>query len=224
MSYAPIISRHQTIPDFNEMYIGGVDEAGRGALAGPVVAAAVILDPKSAINGCADSKKLSPRRRDYLAAKIKDTALAWAIGSADSNEIDRLNILKATLLAMKRAIESLAIKPQRVLIDGNCCPQSDIQCTAIVKGDDRVTCIAAASILAKTTRDRQMCALADQYPLYHFAEHKGYATRKHVTALANHGSCPEHRMSWLKVQQIVTQSVLPLDSPNNRNRSNKPQA
>ena len=221
MRYAAIISRNQVIPDFGEKYISGVDEAGRGALAGPVVAAAVILDPKSPIEGCTDSKKLSPRRREYLAAKIKDTALAWAIGSSDSKEIDQLNILNATLLAMQRAINSLKIKPQRVLIDGNRCPQSSIQCHAIINGDDRVKCIAAASILAKTTRDRQMRLLADKYPLYHLAEHKGYATPKHIAALANYGSCPLHRVSWPKVQAIIAQPLLALDKISTHNHPQK---
>ena len=208
MKVAQVILRDQTIPNFGEAYIAGVDEAGRGALAGPVVAAAVILNPKLPIVGCADSKKLSASRRDYLADKIKDTALAWAIGSADSEEIDRLNILNATLLAMQRAIESLEIKPQRVLIDGNRCPPGNMRYNAIVGGDDRVSCIAAASILAKTTRDRQMRMLAHKYPSYRFAQHKGYATRLHVSALANHGSCPVHRISWRKVQEIIAQPLL----------------
>ena len=211
MNHKNVILRHQAIPRFSETYIAGVDEAGRGALAGPVVAAAVILDSKQAIEGCVDSKKLSPARRDYLADKIKEVARAWAIGSADSDEIDRINILNATLLAMQRAIEGLDPKPQRVLIDGNRCPQSDIPCNAIIAGDDRVLCIAAASILAKTTRDRQMRMFAHRYPSYHFAEHKGYATRKHKLALTNHGSCALHRMSWVKVREAIAQVPLPLD-------------
>ena len=214
MNYKNVILRNQAIPRFVETYIAGVDEAGRGALAGPVVAAAVILDSKQAIEGCVDSKKLSPARRDYLADKIKEVARAWAIGSADSDEIDRINILNATLLAMKRAIEGLEPKPQRVLIDGNRCPQSYIPCNAIIAGDDRMLCIAAASILAKTTRDRQMRMLADRYPSYHFAEHKGYATRKHRLALTNHGSCAVHRMSWVKVREAIAQVSLPLNEKN----------
>ena len=210
MDCANIILRNQAIPSFDETHIAGVDEAGRGALAGPVVAAAVILDSKFPIDGCADSKKLSPPRRDYLADKIKANACAWAIGSADNYEIDRLNILNATLLAMKRAIEGLDIKPQRVLIDGNRCPQSSIPCNAMIAGDDRMACIAAASILAKTTRDRQMRVLASKYPSYYFAEHKGYATRKHKLALRNCGSCSVHRISWHKVQELITQATLPL--------------
>ena len=210
MNYANIILRNQAIPRFGETHIAGVDEAGRGALAGPVVAAAVVLDSNLPIEGCVDSKKLSPTRREYLADKIKAYALAWAIGSADSDEIDRVNILNATLLAMKRAIESLDIKPQRVLIDGNRCPQIDIKCNAIIAGDDRIACISAASILAKTTRDRQMRLMADKYPSYHFAEHKGYATRKHVVALTNYGSCSLHRTSWPKVRELITQAPLPL--------------
>ena len=217
MTGVSVISRDQAIPNFGEAYIAGVDEAGRGALAGPVVAAAVVLDPKLPIVGCADSKKLSADRREYLADKIKERAQAWAIGSADNMEIDRLNILNATLLAMQRAIEALAIKPHRLLIDGNRCPQSDIQCNAIIGGDDRVSCISAASILAKTTRDRQMRMLARKYPLYRFAEHKGYATRKHITALVNHGSCPLHRISWRKVQELVAQASLPLNDMDNHN-------
>ena len=203
-----IYLRNQTLPQFDGMCIAGVDEAGRGALAGPVIAAAVILNPKSPVEGCVDSKKLSAARREYLADKIKANALAWAIGSADNEEINELNILNATLLAMKRAIEGLEIEPQRVLIDGNHCPQSDIPCDAVIDGDNRLICIAAASILAKTTRDSQMCSLADKYPKYYFAEHKGYATRKHVSALANHGSCAVHRTAWRGVQAIVTQGRL----------------
>ena len=210
MDCASVILRNQAIPSFDEAHIAGVDEAGRGALAGPVVAAAVILDSKSPIDGCADSKKLSSARRDYLAAKIKANACAWAIGSADNYEIDRLNILNATLLAMKRAIEGLDIKPQRVLIDGNRCPQSNIPCNAMIAGDNRMACIAAASILAKTTRDKQMRVLASKYPSYYFAEHKGYDTRKHRMALRKRGSCSVHRMSWHKVQKLITQATLPL--------------
>ncbi len=214
MNCENVILRHQAIPRFGEIYIAGVDEAGRGALAGPVVAAAVILDSERTIDGCVDSKKLSPARREYLADKIKESAHAWAIGSADSDEIDRVNILNATLLAMQRAIEGLDLKPQRVLIDGNRCPQSDIPCNAIIAGDDRTMCIAAASILAKTTRDRQMRMLADKYPSYHFAEHKGYATTKHKRALMNHGSCALHRTSWAKVREAIAQVPLPLDERN----------
>ncbi|MBC6414622.1 MAG: ribonuclease HII [Chromatiales bacterium] len=205
MSCASVILRNQALPDFSERYIGGVDEAGRGALAGPVVAAVVILDAQSPVKGCVDSKKLSESRRDYLAAQIKKTALAWSIGSAENEEIDRLNILNATLLAMQRAIESLKIKPQRLLIDGNRCPSSTIRCHAVINGDNRVMSIAAASILAKTTRDAQMRLWSDKYPLYHLAEHKGYATRKHIAALANYGSCPLHRVSWRKVREVVAQ-------------------
>ena len=211
VNHTNIILRHQAIPHFDETHIAGVDEAGRGALAGPVVAAAVILDPKSSINGCVDSKKLSPARRMYLASKIKNNACAWAVGSANNDEIDRLNILNATLLAMQRAIKGLKLKPQRILIDGNRCPQSNIPCNAIIAGDDRITGIDAASILAKTTRDRQMQVLANKYPSYHFAEHKGYATHKHKLALANHGGCALHRMSWVKVRELVAQVSLNLD-------------
>ena len=215
MPHASVILRNQSIPDFREQYIAGVDEAGRGALAGPVVAAAVILDPQSPIEGCVDSKKLSAPRRAYLADKIKAHALAWAIGSADNAEIDRFNILNATLLAMERAVAGLPIRVQRVLVDGNRYPKNlgcELECRhAIVGGDERVTCIAAASILAKTTRDRQMCQLAKQYPAYHFAQHKGYATRRHVAALAEHGSCAVHRVSWDKVQRLTAQTSLTLE-------------
>ena len=203
-----IYLRNQSLPHFSEMFIAGVDEAGRGALAGPVIAAAVILNPKSPVEGCVDSKKLSAARREYLATKIKANALAWAIGSADNKEINQFNILNATLLAMRRAIEGLDIKPQRILIDGNRCPQSDVPCVAVIGGDDRLSCISAASILAKTTRDSQMRSLANKYPKYYFAEHKGYATRKHVNALANHGSCALHRTAWRGVQAIVAQGKL----------------
>ncbi|WP_281350180.1 ribonuclease HII [Allochromatium palmeri] len=176
--------------------IAGVDEAGRGPLAGPVCAAAVILDPARPIAGIDDSKKLSPARRERLEPLIREQALAWSVAWASAEEIDQINILQATLLAMRRAVESLQIRPERVLIDGNRCPELDIAAEAIVGGDGSVPAIGAASILAKVARDRFMVELDAECPGYGFAKHKGYPTREHLDALARLGPCRWHRLSF----------------------------
>jgi ribonuclease HII len=185
------------------LLICGVDEAGRGPLAGPVCAAAVILDPAHPISGLADSKKLSERQRDQLTPLIREQALAWAVAYAEVEEIDRLNILQATLLAMKRAVLSLSITPQQVLVDGLYYPQTGIPSTAIVKGDSKVAAISAASILAKTSRDALMLELHEQHPHYGFAEHKGYPTASHLAALREHGVLAVHRKSFRPVRDLL---------------------
>ena len=181
--------------------VAGVDEAGRGPLAGPVVAAAVILDPSRPIRGLRDSKLLTEAARDRLAVAIRARALAWAVASSDVGEIDLINILQASLLAMRRAIEALGVKPQEALIDGNCCPRLPCPSRAIVKGDRDVPAISAASILAKTVRDAMLVELHGVYPVYGFAQHKGYATAEHLAALTLHGPCPAHRRSFAPVLQ-----------------------
>lgn len=183
--------------------IGGVDEAGRGPLAGAVYAAAVILDPARPIAGLADSKTLSEKKRDSLAVQIKEHALSWAVASSSVAEIDRINILQASLLAMKRAVESLHLLPERILVDGLHCPKVAMPAEAIVKGDSRVAAIAAASILAKTARDAEMCRLHAIYPQYEFASHKGYSTQVHLERLLAHGACPEHRRSFAPVRELL---------------------
>ncbi len=181
--------------------ICGVDEAGRGPLAGPVVAAAVILDPAQPIVGLADSKKLSAARREQLAAEICLKAIAWSIAAASVEEIDEINIFQATLLAMQRAVAGLSLRPQEILIDGNRCPALDIPARAIVGGDATVAEISAASILAKTTRDAGMPALDVLYPGYDFVRHKGYGTAAHLAALRTLGPCPAHRRSFAPVRE-----------------------
>lgn len=181
--------------------LAGVDEAGRGPLVGNVVAAAVILDNDRPIDGLADSKKLSPRRREQLAEEIRGSAIAWRVISVNAAEIDRINILQATLRAMQQAVEQLDITPDHVLIDGNRCPDINIPVTAVVKGDTRVAEISAASILAKVERDAQMHELHEIYPQYGFDQHKGYPTKAHIHALAEHGPCPEHRTSYRPVRE-----------------------
>ena len=184
--------------------IAGVDEVGRGPLAGPVVAAAVILDPARPIAGLADSKTLSPLRREQLATEIRAKALAWALGRAEVAEIDRLNILQASLLAMQRAIAALSIVPEQALVDGNRCPLLACPCRAIVKGDATVPAISAASILAKVARDAEMGELHERYPRYGFAQHKGYPTAAHRDALRRFGPCPEHRHSFAPVAAALS--------------------
>ena len=174
----------------------GIDEAGRGPLAGTVVAAAVILDPLRPIAGLNDSKKLSEKKRDALAVLIRERAVAWFVASASVEEIDRLNILHATMLAMQRAVAGLAVRPLSALVDGNRCPKLDIPCEAIIKGDGKVASIAAASILAKTVRDAEMLGLHKQYPMYGFDRHMGYPTAAHFKALEEHGASPVHRRSF----------------------------
>lgn len=177
-------------------YIGGVDEAGRGPLAGPVVAAAVILNPQRPIVGLADSKKLTAKKREQLANLIKQQALAWAIAEASVEEIDHLNILRASLLAMQRAVCALKLTPSLVLVDGNQLPQLSCPMRAIVGGDATEPVISAASILAKTARDAMLLAFDQQYPHYGFARHKGYPTREHYAALRVHGVLSIHRKSF----------------------------
>ena len=181
--------------------VAGVDEAGRGPLAGPVVAAAVILDPRRPIEGLADSKTLTAARREALAREIRRHASAHAVAQADVAEIDALNILHATMLAMRRAVEALGVAPDEVLVDGNRCPDVACRVRAIVKGDRDVAAISAASILAKTVRDALLVELDATYPAYGFAQHKGYPTPEHLAALARHGPCPAHRRSFAPVAQ-----------------------
>jgi ribonuclease HII len=181
----------------------GVDEAGRGPLAGPVVAAAVILDPVRPIAGLADSKKLSAARREKLAVEIREKALAWCVAEASVAEIDALNILQATLLAMQRAVTGLALVPNEALIDGNRCPRLDVPARAIIGGDATVAEISAASILAKTVRDAGMLAMHARYPQYGFDRHKGYGTAAHLAALREHGPSPEHRLSFAPVREAA---------------------
>ena len=191
------------IPSHGDMRIAGIDEAGRGPLAGPVFAAAVILDPERPIHGLADSKTLSAARRDQLALAIRSQALAWCIASASVEEIDSLNILQATMLAMRRACEGLAVSPDKALIDGNRLPVG-LGCLAeaIVKGDAKVASISAASILAKTARDADCLVLHESYPDYAFDQHKGYGTALHLLRLQEHGPCPAHRRSFAPVKRF----------------------
>jgi ribonuclease HII len=183
--------------------IAGVDEVGRGPLAGPVVAAAVILDSDKPIDGLMDSKKLSEARRETLSLEIRQKSLAWAIARAEVEEIDTLNILQASLLAMQRAVEQLSLAPQQVLVDGNRCPKLSYPVEAIVQGDNRVPAISAASIIAKVARDNEMVQLAQQYPGYGFEGHKGYPTRRHLQALEKLGVCPIHRRSYAPVKKCL---------------------
>lgn len=181
----------------------GVDEAGRGPLAGPVMAAAVMLDPARRIDGLRDSKKLTAAARERLAAAIRTNARAWCVAEASVEEIDRLNILQATLLAMQRAVAGLSIPPDDVWVDGNRCPDWTWRSQAVIKGDDKVAAIAAASILAKTTRDQLMCGLHEQFPAYGFSRHMGYGTAIHLAALKAHGACPHHRRSFAPVMRVI---------------------
>jgi ribonuclease HII len=201
----PKKSRPFTLDDI----VCGVDEAGRGPLAGPVYAAAVILDPRRPIDGLRDSKKLSEARRDELAPQIKAHALAWAIAECSHEEIDSLNILQATMLAMRRAVELLATVPTIALIDGNRCPPmaAHIRAHAVVEGDDKVHAISAASILAKTARDAALVELHAAYPHYGFDQHKGYSTALHLARLREHGPCPVHRRSFAPVRALLEPSL-----------------
>lgn len=184
--------------------IAGVDEVGRGPLVGAVVTAAVILDPNNPIAGLKDSKKLSEKKRAELAEEIKNKALAWSLGCAERHEIDEINILKATMLAMQRAVNGLSVHPEFVLIDGNKCPILTYPCLAVVKGDALVQAISAASILAKVARDAEMDVLHQKHPQYGFADHKGYPTVKHLAALKEHGPLMEHRRSFRPVREALS--------------------
>jgi len=189
------------------IWICGVDEAGRGPLVGSVVAGAVVLDPNNPIAGLKDSKKLTPAKREYLYEQIMLKAKAWGIGEASPEEIDQINILQATMLAMRRAIEDLASRlgswPDKALIDGNRCPELPIPAEAIVKGDIKEPAISAGSILAKVTRDRQMAILHERFPHYGFAQHMGYPTAAHFAALKEFGVCEEHRRSFSPVRNVI---------------------
>ncbi len=189
------------------IWVCGVDEAGRGPLVGAVVAGAVVLDPTHPIEGLKDSKKLTPARREYLYEQIMQKAKAWGIGEASPLEIDQINILQATMLAMRRAIEDLSTRlgkwPDKALIDGNRCPELPISAEAIVKGDAKEPAISAASILAKVTRDRQMQILHERHPQYGFAQHMGYPTEAHFAALKQYGACEEHRRSFSPVRKML---------------------
>ena len=190
------------------VWICGVDEAGRGPLVGSVVAGAVVLDPNQPIIGLRDSKKLSPARREQLYAEIMQKAQAWGVGQASPSEIDTLNILQATMLAMRRAIEALSERlgewPSKALIDGNHCPILPIASEAIIKGDAKEPAISAASIIAKVTRDQQMQALHTQYPQYGFNQHMGYPTEVHMQALKQYGPCEEHRRTFAPVRDLIS--------------------
>jgi ribonuclease HII len=182
--------------------VAGIDEAGRGPLAGPVVAAAVILDPARLVRGLRDSKLMTAEERNRVAAEIRANSIAWATAWSDAAEIDALNILRATLLAMRRAVDALRVQPLEALVDGDHCPELHCPTRAIVKGDRDVPAISAASIIAKTTRDAMLDALDREYPMYGFARHKGYGTPEHVAALDLHGPCPAHRRSFTPVVQM----------------------
>jgi ribonuclease HII len=190
-------------PAHSAVRIAGVDEAGRGPLAGDVVAAAVILDPRRPIAGLADSKTLSARRREALAARIREDSLAWALGRASVREIDRLNILQASLLAMRRAVQGLPRRPDHLLVDGNRLPDWDYSAEAVVGGDGLHACIGAASILAKVQRDADLQVLDRHYPAYGFARHKGYPTAFHLEVLARLGPSPVHRLSFAPVRRAL---------------------
>jgi ribonuclease HII len=190
-------------PPLKGLLICGVDEAGRGPLAGPVYAAAVVLNPAKPIRGLDDSKKLTAARREKLAVKIQTDALAFGIASASVEEIDRINILQATLLAMRRAVDKLLVSPDEVWVDGNQAPLLPYTTRAIIKGDAQVAAISAASILAKSARDRELVTLSKTYPEYAFDKHKGYATQLHLAKIREFGACPAHRRSFAPVRHIL---------------------
>ncbi len=190
-------------PSMKGLLICGVDEAGRGPLAGPVYAAAVVLNPSKPIRGLDDSKKLSAQKRERLAVKIQTRALAFGVASASVEEIDRINILQATLLAMRRAVDRLMVSPDEVWVDGNQAPILSYTTRAIIKGDAQVAAISAASILAKSARDRELVALGKSYPEYAFERHKGYATKLHLAKIREFGACPAHRRSFAPVKHIL---------------------
>jgi ribonuclease HII len=205
-STGSVITMQEELPEISGL-LAGVDEAGRGPLVGNVVAAAVILDSNHPIEGLADSKKLTAKRREVLAEEIKQHAKAWAVVSVGPEEIDRINILQATMLAMSQSVQQLQINPDHVFIDGNRCPEIAHPVTAIIKGDARVDEISAASILAKVERDAQMQVLHDEYPNYGFDQHKGYPTKAHMATLAEHGPCPEHRRSYAPVRRCLEKDL-----------------
>ena len=200
--------RQTVILQVGPLGLCGVDEAGRGPLAGPVTAAAVMLDPERPIEGLRDSKKLSAAARERLADEIRLHAAAWCVAEASVAEIDQLNILQATMLAMQRAVAGLGRMPDDVWVDGNRCPDWTWRSQAVVKGDDKVAAIAAASILAKTARDQYMCQLHEAYPVYGFSRHMGYGTAAHLAALKAHGACPQHRRSFAPVKLVLDQATL----------------
>ena len=183
--------------------IAGVDEAGRGPLAGAVYAAAVILDPNEPIEGLRDSKKLTEKERERLAVEIKEKAIAWSVADATVEEIEEMNILKATMLAMRRAVLGLAVEPKLVLVDGNRLPELPYPANAVVKGDDKIAAISAASIIAKTTRDHRMMELEELYPGYGFAKHKGYGVEAYIAAIKKLGVCPEHRKTFEPIATML---------------------
>jgi len=192
--------------ELESILIAGVDEVGRGPLAGPVVAAAVILDPENPIEGLADSKKLSEGKRNKLDIEIREKALCWSLGRAEIEEIDDINILHASLLAMRRAVEGLLIQPEHAQIDGNRCPELSCSSEWIIKGDQKIACISAASIIAKVARDTEMLEMDTLYPGYGFASHKGYPTKVHMQALLDLGVTPIHRRSFSPVSKIINQN------------------
>ena len=205
--------RFDALPDSRDAIICGVDEAGRGPLAGPVYAAAVILHRERPIDGLRDSKKLTEAKREELAPIIKRDCIAWAIAKASEAEIDKLNILEASMLAMKRAVHALETIPTLALIDGNRCPRMRVQTIAIVDGDDKIESISAASILAKTARDEALRKLHTKYPQYGFDQHKGYGTAQHLEALRLHGVSPVHRRSFAPVRELIEAADLPFVKP-----------
>ncbi len=199
------VTRTEQLP-FDEPLVCGVDEAGRGPLAGPVYAAAVILDPARPVEGLRDSKTLSPRRREQLALLIRERAIAWSIASASAAEIDQINILQATMLAMRRAVEALTVRPVLARVDGNQAPRLDCRVETLVRGDALEPAISAASILAKTARDQCLRELHLRFPIYGFDGHKGYPSQLHLSRLAEHGPCVEHRMSFAPVRAAARAS------------------
>ncbi len=194
------------VPDLVPKLTAGVDEVGRGPLAGAVVAAAVILDPGNPIEGLTDSKKISEKKREYLSALIKERALSWALGRAEPEEIDEINILQASLLAMKRAVDGLSVPPTHCLIDGNRCPELSCTSEAIIKGDLKIESIGAASIIAKVARDNEMKELDKQYPGYGLAQHKGYPTKAHIEALEQLGVAKIYRRSFAPVRKMLNKT------------------
>lgn len=191
--------------DEGDLVCAGVDEAGRGPLAGPVCAAAVILDPARPIEGLADSKKLSKKKREALEAEIKEKALAWCVAWGEVEEIDEINILQSTMLSMKRAVEGLSIAPDKVIVDGNRAPRLSCRVEAVVKADAKIPEVSAASILAKTARDRLMEKMDEEHPGYGFAKHAGYGTKAHVEAIRRLGPSPIHRRSFEPVKTMISE-------------------